>query len=492
MLLKQVKVLFTPTTLRMQKFRMLWVSIFTQAKNIPTIFAGMFFHFDLCILFIFDLLYLFQLYCVKGILLTFNFLRVYNIISIFKGEVYMMSADFFWSLKKSIDEELSLLSRSLSELTDKDLTNETYINLSRTCDHIQNLFDQISIASKDLDLVQSNPEFYELLEANQQLNENYGKFHRMRNNFLNLFAKLRENKEEDFVLDRSDLVDPDEDPQEETEETPVDELKEEPSEIIEIIEENPDEKKKSKYADRKDRQARRDEEYLRQDILRAEEQRRTDELRIEEDRRRLEQIERQNELVKLDTMNRQDQVFSEADILREHNHLDEVRIQEQDLLRTEQRRADELHIEEDRHRIEQMESRDEAIRLGMPVRPDQVFTEADILRERIRQDEERLQEQNLAEQRIRNENDAMRRTREKLERSERFEGLGNSHIDMSWDADRSGRSEHPHSNSSYFYADDIHHPHSSADPYLYHSNQNTDILSPTFDPQKQTSPFTGN
>lgn len=102
-----------------------------------------------------------------------------------------MASDRFWSLKKEIDEQYRSLSVAFSELRDEDLTEQVYFQFSRQLNHIQNLFDDISDEVRELDLVQSNPELYQLLEAKQDLNVMYGKYNRLRSNVFNRFAKFR-------------------------------------------------------------------------------------------------------------------------------------------------------------------------------------------------------------------------------------------------------------------------------------------------------------
>lgn len=277
-----------------------------------------------------------------------------------------MASDFFWSLKKSIDEEMLSLSRSISDLDDKDLSYQDYLRISKQSDHIQNLFDQISIVYKDLELTQANPELYQLLEANQKLNDSYGQFHRLRSSFLHRYSKDNDNREE-VEHSQSQNVSAEED---EPSEEPLEEFEEEESLPEEEEEYDPEAEKKAQRKERHEKLA---------DEAKKREKRRQDEQRRFEEQRRVD----------------------------------------------DQRRYEEQLREEQAHR------REEAARLGLNVRPDQQYADVELYHERLRQEEQRELEQQRVTDRIREENEAMRRTRERIEQSDRYESFGHSHIDMS-------------------------------------------------------------
>lgn len=75
--------------------------------------------------------------------------------------------------------------------------------------------------------------------------------------------------------------------------------------------------------------------------------------------------------------------------------------------------------------------RAEAARMGMPARPDQPITEAELRDARYRLEEERFRQEAAAAENIRRENEALTAYRERMERSASFQHLDNSHIDLS-------------------------------------------------------------
>lgn len=258
-----------------------------------------------------------------------------------------MAADFFWSLKKNIEEEYHSLNLDLSNLTNDDLNEKVYIRFSRQIDHIQDLFDNISEVSKDLDLSQSNPDFYKLLEGKQALSDCYGQFNRLRSIFFKRFAKFR-NQEEEIQPVRTEPEAPEE------EESPEEIPDEQEDEELEPVDEyDPDAEKAEKAAERKARQKKLAEEARkRQAADQAEQTARQAEATRQAEAARRQQAEQRNYEAKLN---------------------------------------------EDRLRQE----------------------------ERLKQENER----NAA--RLRDEDEAMRRTNERLRQSAEFEHLENSHIDMS-------------------------------------------------------------
>jgi len=85
----------------------------------------------------------------------------------------------------------------------------------------------------------------------------------------------------------------------------------------------------------------------------------------------------------------------------------------------------------DARSAEQRLRQEEAARLGINVREGQSLSEADIFRERVRQEEAQLFKVRQEEERRRSENEAMRNYRERMERSQSFIHLDRQHIDMS-------------------------------------------------------------
>lgn len=256
-----------------------------------------------------------------------------------------MAEDFFWSLKQTIDRELHSLSVELSRLTDDDLTDRSYLYYSRKLDNLQDLFDQISSVNKDLNLDQSNPDFYNLLTAKEELSREYGQYHRLRSGFFNRFSKFRKSREaEDFV--RARLI-----------------VEQEPKPFIEEADELPEEEPEWEESDEYDPDA--------------------------------EKAEKNKE-----------------------------RATRQKKLADEAKKRDARYAEQ-RHRQE------EAARLGMNIREGQSLSEADIFRERVRQEEAQIFKLRQEEERRRSDNEAMRNYRERMERSQSFVHLDRQHIDMS-------------------------------------------------------------
>ena len=93
--------------------------------------------------------------------------------------------------------------------------------------------------------------------------------------------------------------------------------------------------------------------------------------------------------------------------------------------------ADQHRREEDAYYAQQQQLREEAMRKGIAVQPGQDISGADLYREQVLQEENRQRADAQQASRIQQENEAMRRTQERLEQSQRFEHLDSSHIDMS-------------------------------------------------------------
>lgn len=130
---------------------------------------------------------------------------------------------------------------------------------------------------------------------------------------------------------------------------------------------------------------------------------------------------------------------------------------------------------------EQRLRQEEAVRLGMNVREGQSVSEADIFRERVRQEEDRIFKVRQEEERIRTENEAMRNYRERMERSQSFEHLDRQHIDMS----REGIG--PHSSESVSSDTSPNNSYSNAYSYSNPSETRDAFFGSTRTPQDQPS-----
>lgn len=314
-----------------------------------------------------------------------------------------MAEDLFHSLKRQIEEELHSVGSFLSSLTDKDVTESVYMRLSRQFDHIQNLFDDVSVANKDLKLDQSNPDFYNLLKDKEELNVKYGQFNRLRGEFFNRFSKFRKKHNEldweHFLPERQEV------PEEEAE-VPEDEIpvEEEEEEFFDEEEPDPDEEKKAKAAARKQRQQK----------LAAEARKR-------------------------DAQNEAERHSQEVARQAEQRRQEEARRTEQS--RQENARRDELRRQED-SRIEELR-RQNASRVDFDTLREQHEREANRYRERMFQDEQRRQSEDQSSSRIESENEALRRTRERVEDTSHAERIRYGHVDLSQETPKPSNDSQP-------------------------------------------------
>ena len=223
----------------------------------------------------------------------------------------------FLSYVKEIEREIYTITNNIDQLSDDDLTDSTYVNLSHHFDHIQTLFDTSSETAKQLTLNQSNPDLYNILEAKSKLSNLYGTLNRLRNSFTKRYQKLRGNSSEidnelthersfEPVISIPESDDVSDDSQ--FEESDID-FDEELEELLILEEEQELEK-----AERANRQKR-----LAEDA-RKKEQRRHNEERIKEERLSEERLRQHGMQV------RDGKQYSEADIRNEQIRQEEERL----------------------------------------------------------------------------------------------------------------------------------------------------------------------
>ena len=288
----------------------------------------------------------------------------------------------FLQLVRDIESELFSVSRNIEGLLDRDLTDSTYLYYSRQLDHIQDMFDRSSEIARQLTLDQSNPAFYELLEAKKDLSDKYGILNRIRNAFSSRYEKLhpKETQQEQSLVREREIVQNAAD--EEVEDLiPHDEITDAGIVEDENLEAflNAEDARAAKNQERKERQKR-----LADEARKRERQR--DEYRKSQD------------------------VGYAADV--------------------DSQSAGFQHISDSANQ-EQLHRQEVADQMAMRRGEGQEFSEADLRNERLRQDDARIQKEEAQQARLQHEQEVFQEHLEKMEKSQSFEGLGSGHIDYS-------------------------------------------------------------
>lgn len=239
----------------------------------------------------------------------------------------------FLSLCKEIDQEIFDVSRNIQNLSDEELTERRYADLTAHLNHIQNLFDRASVAIKGLTLDQSNPQLYEILEQKNGLNEKYGVFNRTRSSFVARYERLHENDSAMFTeRDIGERSEPSEVGEEEELDETTDEISEdsalEEDFEEEFLEEEEDPKKKAKKPRSSD-----DSYYKQQQREYAEQQ------------NRAEQTYRQEIADHQSMPTNPHRPISEADLRTERLRQEDERIRAEDLARERRSREEAMYAE---------------------------------------------------------------------------------------------------------------------------------------------------
>lgn len=332
-------------------------------------------------------------------------------------------------LLEEIKQEMTNVSQNILSLDDADLTEPVYRNYSNQLDDIKRKFDDAGDIAKKLKPNPSDPDFYQLLLAKQELDESFGSFHRLHRALKRRYEKANGISRDEIQRERIAFTEAPE-PAETEEEVPAEEseviLEEEFDPYLEeaLLEE---ELKEEKAAEKKARQEKLSAKAKLQERRRAEDRARQEEA----DRIAAQSQGRQQE----EAAYRAQRQAEEQARLEENNRLAESQ-------RWEQQQSESSTVTDgsgyayteplnDEQRLRDYELRqEEARRLDMNVREGKEFSEADLRDEKYRQEEERILAEQKLQERMQRESDAVAAYHKKMDDSLKSD-MGTSHIDFS-------------------------------------------------------------
>lgn len=293
-------------------------------------------------------------------------------------------------LDNRISKEIEFASRELSDLEVKNTNKYIEFNYHRL-NHIQDLFDEASDIIKELDITKLTGDIPAILRAKKNIQSNFGAFQEVQRIWKELIEEPDKEKDigkDEHVLERT-LEEPN--PM-----LPDDVIIDEDQPVPEFI--------PSPEFD--------DEMLLNElDAQEALEEKAKEKAQKEKDKKKKQQEERANR----EKEAREAYISEQARNQRYFQQLQE-----------NSRKS----YEENQRYIEQ-QRQDEAIRLGMRVDGERIFSEADIEREKIRQYEAEIAAQYKAEEERKRSREVLENYRRKEEEVLNYESFGTGHIDFS-------------------------------------------------------------
>lgn len=293
-------------------------------------------------------------------------------------------------LDNSISKEIEFASRELSDLEVKNTNKYIEFNYHRL-NHIQDLFDEASEIIKELDITKLTGDIPAILRAKKNIQSNFGAFQEVQRIWKELIEEPDKEKDigkDEHVLERT-LEEPN--PM-----LPDDVIIDEDQPVPEFI--------PSPEFD--------DEMLLNElDAQEALEEKAKEKAQKEKDKKKKQQEERAN----------REKEAREA----------YIREQERNQRYFQQLQENSRKSYEENQRYIEQQRQDEAIRLGMRVDGERIFSEADIEREKVRQYEAEIATQYKAEEERKRSREVLENYRRKEEEVLNYESFGTGHIDFS-------------------------------------------------------------